>query len=134
MIQDMKALLITLDRDTAERLEEVAPARSHKRSAFIRAAILKALDAIVEERMAEAYRRQPQREEEGGWFDPGAWEKETWTDEDVIAGPRPVEDHASGRGLRAAERKGGGYRTPPAASPTSRRGGRAGRAKPGRRS
>lgn len=100
----MKPVLISLDPYTASRLEEVAPAHSHKRSAFIRAAIQKALDAIAEEKMAEAYRRQPQAEDEG-WFDPDAWEKETWTDDDVISETTPKRRASPARPAKAAPRK-----------------------------
>jgi hypothetical protein len=68
----MKQLLLALDDSTARRLEKVAPARSHRRSEFIRGAIRKALDALAEQDMDDAYRRIP--EEPGDeFFDPAAW-------------------------------------------------------------
>jgi predicted transcriptional regulator len=69
----MKALLIELDPDTAARLDKVAPARSRRRSEFVRAAIRRALWE-VEERLTEAaYRRQPDSAEDAH-VDPGLWE------------------------------------------------------------
>lgn len=68
----MKQLLIELDEDTVRRLEAVAPARSRKRSRFIREAIRRSLDAIEEERMAAAYRADPG--EGPTWFHPGSWD------------------------------------------------------------
>ncbi len=65
-------MLIAMDSATAKRLEAVAPARLHKRSAFIREAINKALDALVEAQIAAAYRRQPQTDSEFH-FDPESW-------------------------------------------------------------
>ena len=56
----------------AAALERVAPARSRKRSAFVRDAIRRALDAELERRTEEAYRRMPQSLDP--WcFDPAAW-------------------------------------------------------------
>lgn len=55
----MKKLLIELDDATAEELERVAPARSRKRSEFVRSAIRRALWELEEEATAEAYRNQP---------------------------------------------------------------------------
>ena len=55
----MKALLVELDDDVAARLDKVAPAKSRKRSEFIRDAIRQALWDIEEKATAEAYRRQP---------------------------------------------------------------------------
>jgi hypothetical protein len=48
-------ILIELDEDTHRRLEKVAPARSRKRSAFIRAAIRKSLWELEEEKTRQAY-------------------------------------------------------------------------------
>lgn len=55
----MKQLLVEVDDDIAAGLEEVAPARSRRRSEFIRMAIRKALWEEEERATAEAYRRQP---------------------------------------------------------------------------
>jgi predicted transcriptional regulator len=55
----MKPLLVEVDDDLARRLEHVAPARSRRRSEFIRRAILMALWAAEEQATAEAYARQP---------------------------------------------------------------------------
>lgn len=59
MLWYMKALLVEVDDDLASRLERVAPARSRRRSEFIRRATLMALWAAEEQATAEAYRRQP---------------------------------------------------------------------------
>lgn len=72
MLVDMKQILVELDEETAKRLEKVAPARSRRRSQFIREAVRRLLDELEERRMAEAYRRQP--ETEPAFFDPRAWE------------------------------------------------------------
>jgi predicted transcriptional regulator len=55
----MKTMLVELDAQTAIRLEAVAPARSRRRSEFIRTAIRRALWDLEERRTADAYRRQP---------------------------------------------------------------------------
>jgi hypothetical protein len=65
-------VLIELDADTARRLEKVAPAKSRKRSAFIRAAIQKSLWELEEERTRAAYQAQP--DDEPAPFDPAEWE------------------------------------------------------------
>lgn len=69
----MKQILIEIDEDMAGRLEQVAPARSRRRSEFIRAAIGKALAEAEEERTAEAYRQHPDAGNEA-YVDPRVWE------------------------------------------------------------
>ena len=69
----MKQLLIEVDEDTFKELERIAPARSRRRSAFIRAAIHKAICETHERATAEAYRRVPYSAAEA-WFDPRVWE------------------------------------------------------------
>ena len=68
-----KQIIVDLDDMTAADLEAVAPSRARKRSDFVRQALRRALDAALEQRMAEAYRRQPQ-DEETCVFEPEAWE------------------------------------------------------------
>jgi predicted transcriptional regulator len=68
----MKQLLIELEDDEAERLEQVAPARSRKRSEFIRAAIRRALWDLEERATAEAYGRLPDSAD--AYLDARAWE------------------------------------------------------------
>jgi predicted transcriptional regulator len=68
----MKQVLLELDDETAARLDEVAPARSRKRSEFIRAAIRKALLEVQERATEAAYRRRPDTEQ--AYFDACAWE------------------------------------------------------------
>ncbi|MSP61712.1 MAG: hypothetical protein EXR72_15535 [Myxococcales bacterium] len=70
----MKQMIISLDEGTARDLERVAPARKRQRSAFIRAALRRALDEAAEREMRAAYLRQP--DDEPVYFDPRAWEKE----------------------------------------------------------
>lgn len=68
----MKQVFIELDDGMLAELDRIAPGRTRKRSAFIRAAIRQALDEAAERQMAEAYRAQPDvRGDEG--FDPDAW-------------------------------------------------------------
>ncbi len=69
----MKSLLIEVDDALAGRLEQVAPARSRRRSEFVRAAILKALWEAEEKATAEAYARQPDSADAD--FDPAVWER-----------------------------------------------------------
>ncbi len=73
MIDHMKQLLIEIEDDVAVRLEQVAPGRSRRRSAFIRNAIRRALWEIEEGVTAEAYRRQPDSAADV-YFDPTVWE------------------------------------------------------------
>jgi predicted transcriptional regulator len=69
----MKPLLVEVDDELARRLERVAPARSRRRSEFIRRAILKALWEVEEKATAEAYTRQPDGPETP--FDPTVWDE-----------------------------------------------------------
>lgn len=68
----MKQVLIELDDDTASRLEEVAPARSRRRSDFIRAAIRRAIWDLQEKATEAAYRLEP--DQEPAYFDPEEWD------------------------------------------------------------
>lgn len=70
----MKQLIVELDESLARELERVAPARSRRRSAFVRAALRRALDGLAEARMAEAYQARP--DVEPPHFDPRVWEPE----------------------------------------------------------
>lgn len=70
----MKSLLVEVDDELASRLERVAPARSRRRSEFVRAAILKALWEAEEQATAEAYARQPDSADADVAFDPSVWE------------------------------------------------------------
>jgi predicted transcriptional regulator len=67
----MKQILVEIDDAVAERLERVAPARSRKRSEFVRRAILDALWALEEARTTEAYGRIPDT-------DPAMFDADTW--------------------------------------------------------
>ena len=68
----MKSLLVEVDDELASRLERVAPARSRRRSEFVRMAILKALWEAEEQATAEAYARHP--DDPDAAFDPTVWE------------------------------------------------------------
>jgi len=59
MIDHMKQILVQLDDRTAELLEAVVPARSRKRSEFIRQAIAKAVLELAECSTRAAYARVP---------------------------------------------------------------------------
>lgn len=69
----MKQLLVEVDEETFKKLEQIAPARSRRRSAFIRAAIRKAIGGEQERATAEAYRRVPDSAADA-WFDLRVWE------------------------------------------------------------
>ena len=69
----MKKILIELDEEMTHRLERIAPARSRRRSEFIRLAIGKALAEVEEERTAAAYRQQPDAGDDA-YVDPRVWE------------------------------------------------------------
>lgn len=68
----MKQILLEVDDETAARLDEVAPARSRKRSEFIRAAIRRALRDIQEQATEAAYALKP--DSEAVYFDAATWE------------------------------------------------------------
>ena len=69
----MKQLLIEIDEEMFAKLEQIAPARSRRRSAFIRTAIQKAIGDVQERATAEAYRCIPDSADDA-WFDPRVWE------------------------------------------------------------
>ena len=55
----MTSLLIQLDDPTLQALNRVAPAAKRMRAEFIRTAIRRAIYAAEEERMRQAYLKQP---------------------------------------------------------------------------
>ena len=67
-----KQLIVELDDSLAGELERAAPARSRRRSSFVRAALRRALDELADSRMREAYKAQP--DVEPAHFDPRVWE------------------------------------------------------------
>jgi predicted transcriptional regulator len=73
MLEHMKHVLVEIDDVTAAALERVAPAKSRRRSEFIRRALRAALWKREERATREAYMRVPDRET-GTYLDPGAWE------------------------------------------------------------
>jgi predicted transcriptional regulator len=68
-----RQIIVEIDEGTAQELERIAPSRARKRSEFVRRALRQALDAEVERRMADAYRRQPD-DVEAEIVDPEVWE------------------------------------------------------------
>ena len=58
----MKQILLAIDDETARQLDAVAPARSRRRSEFVRMAIRKTLWELQERQTAEAYARMPDGE------------------------------------------------------------------------
>ncbi len=70
MIDHMKQILVQLDERTAALLERAVPARTRKRSEFIRQAIGRALLEVEEVRTRAAYRRSPP---DPIAFDPAVW-------------------------------------------------------------
>ncbi|MGH9324384.1 MAG: ribbon-helix-helix protein, CopG family [Vicinamibacteria bacterium] len=69
----MKQLLVELEDELADRLEEIAPGRSRRRSEFIRRAIRKAIWELEEQATAEAYARLPDVAKDV-YVDPAVWE------------------------------------------------------------
>jgi predicted transcriptional regulator len=67
-----KQILVELDAETAARLERAAPARSRRRSEFIRQAIRRALWELEERETRASYLRDPD-EGQVAWPEP-AWE------------------------------------------------------------
>lgn len=72
MIDHMKQILVQLDERTASLLEAAVPAKSRKRSEFIRQAIARALLDVAEVRTRAAYLRTP--------ADPSAFDPTVWAD------------------------------------------------------
>ena len=72
----MKRMLIELDPELFAELERVAPARSRRRSEFIRMALRRALWERAEQETAKAYAAQPDSVE-SVVFHPSLWEPET---------------------------------------------------------
>ena len=68
-----RQIIVEIDEGTAQELERISASRARKRSEFVRRALRQALDAEVERRMADAYRRQPD-DAEPEMVDPEAWE------------------------------------------------------------
>lgn len=69
----MPQILVQVSDDMLRKLERVAPARSRKRSRFIRMALQKALMDLQDVDTREAYRREPDDAQD--WFDPRVWDE-----------------------------------------------------------
>jgi hypothetical protein len=84
-------VLIELDEETLRRLEAVAPGKARKRSAFIRAAVQKALWELEEEKTRQVYLDSPDVEPLA--FDAASWEPLPF------GGFEPPREKSSARGL-----------------------------------
>ena len=71
----MKRLLVEVPDELAKELERFVPARSRKRSEFVRMAIRTALGELEERATREAYLRQPQ-DPNDAFLDPEVWAPE----------------------------------------------------------
>jgi hypothetical protein len=91
----MKQFLILLDDELAARLEEIAPEKNHKRSEFVRRAILRSLDEELEQRTRAAYERCPDEEPA---IDPAEWAPES-------EAVHPPKQPSAGRPKRARARR-----------------------------
>ncbi len=70
--------MIELEDNLVARLEAAVPARSRRRSEFIRNAIRRALWQLEEDATAEAYRRQPGSVADV-YQEARTWEPRSWT-------------------------------------------------------
>jgi hypothetical protein len=98
ILQHMNVLL-SIDDELAKLLERVAPAKSRKRSIFIRAALRKAILEAEEVRTREAYARLPDTRDDVP-FDPSAWSEEAW-----VEGVEGVEGPERAATLRTARKR-----------------------------
>lgn len=96
-------ILIEIDAETLKRLEVVAPGRSRKRSAFVRAAIRKSLWEIEEAKTRRAYDREPDVAPPS--FDPSVWESDAFGgfEPPAPASPAPARS-PKGKRKRAADK------------------------------
>ena len=69
----MKQIIIEIDDELGEKLEQVAPSRSRRRSEFIRNAIRQAIWDLQEQETADAYRQQPDSDRDA-YLDSSVWE------------------------------------------------------------
>ena len=90
----MKQVLIQLDDSLAARLEEIAPAKSHKRSEFVRRAIQRSLDEELERKTRAAYERWPDEEPV---IDPAEWASESEAIHPPKTKPKSPKKGARGR-------------------------------------
>ena len=94
-------VLIEIDAETLRRLARVAPAKTRKRSAFIRAAIQKSLWELEEEKTRQAYLAEP--DAEPAPIDPESWEPLPYGG---FEPPRPATRRATTRSApRRAKKK-----------------------------
>jgi metal-responsive CopG/Arc/MetJ family transcriptional regulator len=70
----MQKVLIQLEDSTLRAIDRIAPAAKRKRAEFIRNAVKDAIFRYEQERMREAYRRQPDSAQEAdSWDQPEEW-------------------------------------------------------------
>jgi hypothetical protein len=80
----MKQILVQLDDRLAAQLEQIAPGRSHKRSAFVRRALARAVQEELERRTRAAYEKWPD--------EPVPVDLRAWAPEDEAMHPAPAEE------------------------------------------
>jgi len=68
----MKSILLKLDAETLRLVDRYVPRRDRKRSEFIRNAVRRELDRLIEAEMEAPYRHLPQQPDEG-WSSPDEW-------------------------------------------------------------
>ena len=73
MLRQMKRILIEVDDQTAAELERIVPARSRRRSEFVRSALRRALWDEEERRTRDAYLNAPDKKADV-YVDAGAWD------------------------------------------------------------
>ena len=71
-----RQVIVEIDAAMARELERIAPAATRRRSAFIRAALRRALDDWAERRMAQAYRALP--DVDPAFFEARVWEPQPY--------------------------------------------------------
>ncbi|MBI2374914.1 MAG: hypothetical protein HYV07_13040 [Deltaproteobacteria bacterium] len=67
----MIQILVQLDEQTAKDLEKLVPAKSRRRSQFIRLAIQSAMMRLLDKKTRRAYEKIP--DDEPAYFDPATW-------------------------------------------------------------
>ena len=95
----MGKILVELDSIMTAQLERVAPARSRRRSEFIRAAVREALWALEEKETAEAYGRLSDAHE-AVHVDPNVWG--VWDDAADESGETPTAAPRASAGVPEA--------------------------------
>ena len=95
-------IIVELSRGMATELERYAPAKSRKRSQFVRDAIWRAISTEFDKEMIEAYRKVPQSVDEPWPFDPDTWAPEKYA---IHPEPRAASRTPATRAKRPGKRK-----------------------------